>query len=94
MTELPQPPYPHSLRKITQDPDKPEVYWLEFRGSQSPYAVPANIEGIINTHQFLTNWLERHHETEGPWTNWNWAQRPDGSRPPWVQEAQDPREDD
>lgn len=65
MTELPKPPHPHSLCKITQDPDKPEIYWLE-----------------------------RHHETKGPWTTWNWAQRPDGSRPSWVQEAHDPREDD
>lgn len=86
MTETPQPPYPHYLGQISQDPDKPEIYWLHFTGSQFPYAVPTNADTIKSTYAFLANWIDHHHETQGPWTNWNWVT----PRPPWVQPA-DPK---
>ena len=83
MTHTPQPPYQHTLTRITQDEDKPEIYWLQFSGSQFPYAVPHNAESIKRTYAFLANWIDHHHKTQGPWTNWNWAT----PRPPWVQPA-------
>lgn len=83
MTETPQPPYPHYLGQISQDPDKPEIYWLHFTGSQFPYAVPVNTKTLESTYAFLANWIDHHHKTQGPWTNWNWAT----PKPPWVQPA-------
>lgn len=82
MVELPVPPFQHYLGRITQDPDKPEIYWLHFMGSSTPYAVPVDMTTAQSTCDFLTNWLDRREETEGPWTNWSWAT----PRPPWVSE--------
>jgi hypothetical protein len=70
----PEPPYQHYLGRITQDQNKPEIYWLEFSGSDTPYNVPTSKETIASTHDFLTNWLKHRQNNDSPWTNWSWAE--------------------
>lgn len=66
MTNLPSPPYQHYLARITQDENKPEILWLHFHGSETPYRVPVDARTIATTHDFLTHWLERHQPDQGP----------------------------